>query len=627
MILDWFNAREAAALGGSLADSLMPAERSSGSRSTPLAAEAQRLLQRAVRESRPLKLNLFKRAKLLGAFKWRLVEQGFDQTQADELTRLLLLQLSGGQAIAAASAEPEFKALSRKRIAPLMAQAEAEIARGNLAGASERLQEVATIDPNHALAYLRLGVVLFKQDRFAAAEGALRRAIQLDSNAPDAHFFLGTVLRLRGDIAASETTLRRAIKQDPRNAEALVGLGHTLASLGRLKEANEYFDKAYRLQPRSPSVLCALGWAASMAGRFSEAEEFLRVAREVDPKCAEAWALITDLRRMTPADAEWATHAQQLLDGGLPRVEEARLRFAMGKYFDDVGEYAKAFAQYRQANEVQKPIAKPYDRGARESFVADMIRTYSRERLAQPLDGANDSDRPVFVTGMMRSGTSLVEQIIASHPRAVGAGELEYWNALVNRQHPELQRDPPSDARTAGQYANGYLKVLSQGAGDAARVVDKSTINSDLMGLIHLLLPRARFIYLRRDPVDTCLSCYFQNFVNVAAFTMDLKDLAHYYRGHHRLAAHWRSVLPEGTFLEVPYAELVADQEGWSRRIIEFIGLEWDPAVLEFHKTKRAVMTASNWQVRQKIYSSSLGRWQHYRKFIGPLLKLRDLPN
>ena len=130
---------------------------------------------------------------------------------------------------------------------------------------------------------------------------------------------------------------------------------------------------------------------------------------------------------------------------------------------------------------------------------------------------------------------------------------------------------------------------------------------------------------MQRDPVDTCLSCYFQDFANAAAFSMDLGDLAHYYREHHRLVRHWRSVLPKEVFLEVPYAELVADQEGWSRRIIEFIGLEWDPKVLEFETTERAVLTASNWQVRQKMYSSSVGRWKNYQKFIGPLLKLRDL--
>jgi hypothetical protein len=156
-------------------------------------------------------------------------------------------------------------------------------------------------------------------------------------------------------------------------------------------------------------------------------------------------------------------------------------------------------------------------------------------------------------------------------------------------------------------------------------VVDKSNFNADRLGLIHSVFPNARIISVRRDPMDTCLSCYFQRFANAPSFTVDLKDLAHYYREHHRLMQHWRSVLPDSVLLEVPYAELVAEQEAWSRRILEFIGLEWDARCLEYYTTERPVLTASQWQVRQRIYPNSVGRWRNYKKFIGPLLQLREL--
>ena len=156
-------------------------------------------------------------------------------------------------------------------------------------------------------------------------------------------------------------------------------------------------------------------------------------------------------------------------------------------------------------------------------------------------------------------------------------------------------------------------------------MIDKSNFSLDYLGLIHAVFPRARIVYVRRDPRDTCLSCYFQHFANAANFTMDLSDLAHYYREHDRLLKHWRAVLPPEVFLEVHYADIVADLETWSRRIVEFVGAEWDPRCLEFHNTERTVLTASSWQVRQHIYSSSLGRWKHYEKFIRPLLTLRDL--
>ena len=224
----------------------------------------------------------------------------------------------------------------------------------------------------------------------------------------------------------------------------------------------------------------------------------------------------------------------------------------------------------------------------------------------------------------MRSGTSLGEQIIASHPQAIGAGELDFWHTAVRNRQESLRSGGPDEPLTR-KLAESYVRTLEQHSPSALRVVDKSTFNTDHLGLIHQVLPRARLICMQRDPIDNCLSCYFQDFANVASFTMDLSDLAHYYREHHRLVSHWRSALPQDALLIVPYAELVADPETWSRRIIEFIGLEWDSRCLQFHNTQRSVLTASNWQVRQRVYSSSVGRWRNYQKFIGPLLELRDL--
>jgi hypothetical protein len=167
------------------------------------------------------------------------------------------------------------------------------------------------------------------------------------------------------------------------------------------------------------------------------------------------------------------------------------------------------------------------------------------------------------------------------------------------------------------------LGILALLGANALRVVDKATFNCDYLGLLHSVFPKARIIYLRRDPIDTCLSCYFQNFSATMSFSMDLSDLAHYYRLHQRLMKHWTTALPAGTLLEVPYEGLVADQVGWTHRILDFLELEWDDRCLSFDKTERSVNTASAWQVRQKIYSRSVGRWRHYERFIGPLRGLR----
>ncbi len=628
MFLDWFNAREAVDAGTALADAFPPPPSGNRARAANGRPDIQKFLQRAAREARPLKLNLFRRAKLLETFKSRLLERGVDRGTVEEMTHLLLVQLTGAGAPDAPSARTAAPAPAgsgvRRRIPALLGEVEALMGRRDYAGALERLEEILQIEPKHAVANNILGDVLCRVGRFHAAEMAFRHAIELQPAMAEAHLNLGTVLRWRGEFHAAETALRRAIKQDRRNVEALVGLGHTLSALDRAQDAKDCFEKALRLQPRHAGALCGLGWLASMDGRFEESERLLSQALEADPNCAEAWAWRVELRRMTRADRDWLEGAERLLAAGVPSMEEEGLRFAMGKYFNDIGDFPKAFAAYQRANELQKRHATPYDQSARTAFVDEMIRVYPRERLAQPLAGASDSRRPVFVVGMMRSGTSLVEQIIASHPRAAGAGELEYWHAAAAKYRDLLRRETP-DPALLGRLTGEYLKILERQPAVAERVVDKSTYNTDHLGFIHLAFPNARILYLRRDPLDVCLSCYFQQFATMANFTLDLADLAHYYREHHRVVAHWRSVLPQDVFLEVPYAQLVADQETWSRRIIEFIGLEWDPVVLQFHKTERSVLTASHWQVRQKIYTSSVGRWKNYEKFIGPLLKLRDL--
>ena len=632
MILEWFNARDAVAVGNSLADLFLksrpPRSGQTGPQSVHRRLAVQQLLQRAVLDARPLKLNLFKRAKLVGSFKWRLIEHGVDPTSVEELTRLMLMQLSGGgnlPVLADAMPSGGGAPAPRKRIDPLLRGVDADFSTGKYEEAVAKLQNVLAINPDHAFAQNKLGDVLCRLGRYSAAEQAFRRAIQIEPRRAEAQLNLGNVLRWRGDFKRSETVLRRAVKLDPRNSNPLTSLAHTLCGLDQVSEAKGLFETALRINARDPSAYCGLGWLASMGGRFEEAESLLGKALEADPACSDAQALLVDQRRMSAADKHWLDTTQRMLAHDLPPVEEVRLRFATGKYFNDIGNYAQAFDQYKRANELSKLIAlAPYDRAARVSWVDDVIRAYSPERLARQAGGASDSDLPVFVVGMMRSGTSLVEQIIASHAEAVAGGELAFWSAATDK-HPGLMRQGPPGGNMAQKLAAEYLRELARHAKAAARVVDKAPVNSDFLGLIHSVLPRARFIYMLRDPIDTCLSSYFQNFANAAAFTMDLGDLAHYYREHHRLVAHWRSVLPKDVFLEVPYAELVADQEAWSRRIIEFIGLEWDPKVLEFDKTERAVLTASNWQVRQKMYSSSVGRWKNYQKFIGPLLKLRDL--
>jgi tetratricopeptide (TPR) repeat protein len=631
MIRQWFDSSEAAAVGTALADHFQPGPppgRKKAGAPGDWRQEVPRLRQRIAREAASLKLNLFKRAKLLNSFKWRLSELGFDPKSVEELTQVVLMQLvikgeSAGIAQGNRSLPAQGSGTTR-RLPTLTGQADALFAQHKYAEAAKQLEAIVALDGRNADVHVKLGAALCCVGRYADAENALRRAIELKPSLAAAYFNLGTLLRDKGEFAASETALRRAVKQDPRNAQALASLGLTLGMRARLREARECFEKALRLKPHDAGVLSSLGWIDGIEGRFEEAEKHHRSALETEPRHPGSLAMLAGLRRMTDADKDWLEGAERTLADGVPPLEESKLRYAMGKYFDDLGKYSKAFEQFKRANELQKLVAAPYDRAARTKFADEMVAEYTKERLAHAAKGASDSARPAFVTGMMRSGTSLVEQIIASHPQAMGAGELNFWNETARKQQEGLPREGLDEVRTR-KLGESYLKVLQQHSADALRVVDKSTFNTDHLGLIHLVLPQARIIYVQRDPVDTCLSCYFQDFANVASFTMDLADLAHYRREHTRLTSHWRQVLPQETLLVVPYAELVADPETWSRRIIEFIGLEWDPRCLQFHETRRSVLTASNWQVRQPVYSRSVGRWRNYEKFIRPLLDLRKL--
>ncbi len=619
MFLKVLKARKVDDVGASLADQIAPVPPAGQRSRRPAQQDLRSFLAKVDSEARPLRLGLFKRARLANSFKWRLLDNGVEAPVADELTRILLMRINANQGSAPEVNVPASVARALPVFADvnsLVSKAEAFAAQGAHERAMSCYQQVLDIKPRHLVARNNLGVALLKQGRYAEAEEQFRKAVAIKPAYAEAQFNLGTVLRLRGRMAESETPLRRAVRLSAKNTEAQASLGMTLLLQGRLRDAAECFERTLRTQPHHPGALQGLGQIAALEGRFSEAEDIFRRVLAQAPRMPAAWAALAGLRKMTPVDATWLRGAEEIAAGGLAPLEEADLRYAIGKYWDDLGDFERAFRSYERANALQRSASGGYDTAERTCFVQSLIEAASAEALAVPQAGSSGSVAPVFVVGMMRSGTSLVEQIVASHPAGAGAGELQFWHDAVRKHGTALPEAPLRQ-----KLAQSYLRVLSANAPAAQRVVDKTPFNSDYLGLIHSVFPNARIIYVRRDPIDTCLSCYFQQFA-AHGFTTDLADLAHYYRSHRRLMDHWRAVLPAGALLEVPYEKLVADQESWTRKIIEFIGLPWDERCLSFHTTRRAVVTASYWQVKQKIYRSSVGRRRHYDKFLGPL---RDL--
>ncbi|HEV7613169.1 MAG TPA: sulfotransferase [Steroidobacteraceae bacterium] len=622
MLLEWFNAHDAANAGVALADSLAPtvAPRSAGGTPKKEAGALQALLQRADREIRTLRLNFYKKARFANSFKWRLIENGVEPSLANEVTQSLILHLSQDQSQAANTGDAVLPRLDSAKMRHLLDQGNKCLTERAYAKAVVHYQELVELEPHNPEVLCNLGVAFFGLGRYEEAERCYRQS--LDINPMSAETLCNLAAVLQDTPPEAEKYLRRALKMNPKYADARSKLGLVLIIAGRLREAKAACVKALKVDPRQAEALLGLGQIARAEGHFREAESFINRALKVAPKLPGAWAAITTLRRMTIADSDWLKGAEEIAASGLPLWQQAELCFAIGKYCDDVDDFERAFQNYRRANELLKTVTQKYDREAHARLADGMIRSHSRDALAGAASSGSASMKPVFVLGMPRSGTSLVEQIIASHPSARGAGELQFWldtgRANVRELLQGILGEPARKKR-----AEDYLGILALQGPDALRVVDKTNFNCDYLGLLHSVFPKARIIYMRRDPIDTCLSCYFQNFLTGLSFTMDLSDLADYYRVHQRLMKHWVSALPAGTILEVPYEQLVSDQVAWTHKILDFLELEWDDRCLSFDKAEHTVNTASAWQVRQKIYSRSVERWRNYEKFIGPLKGLR----
>jgi Tfp pilus assembly protein PilF len=490
----------------------------------------------------------------------------------------------------------------------------AQLARGRTLDALASYRRAVEIDPGFAEAHNNLGNAQLELGQLDAALTSYRRALAIVPDFAEAHNNLGNALRNLGQLDGAIASYRRALQINPLFAAAHSNLGIALRLKGRTAEAQASCRRALEIDPRLAEALLALAESSADQGEFVDAETLFKRAIAIESGSPEAWAGLARLRKMTRDDADWLVQAQRIADRPPPPRREICLRYAIGKYFDDVRDYEQAFSNFRRANELTCSRRAKFDCEQLTQTVDRIIQSYDQTWAKRPRGPANESTRPVFIVGMLRSGTTLAEQILASHPAVFGAGELTFWSAASAAPDGKLSA-----------LASDYLRTLHELSADAQRVVDKMPTNFAFLGPIHAALPNARIIHMRRHPLDTCLSIYFQHFETAISYANDLRDLAHYYGEYWRLMHHWRSTLPRNAILDVPYEALIEDHEAWSRRMLEFIGLPWDSRCLDFHTTKRTVMTASKWQVRQRVQNSSVGRWRNYAQFIAPLLPLEAL--
>ncbi len=435
-------------------------------------------------------------------------------------------------------------------------------------------------------------------------------------------------LQKAGRLEEAGGIYTRILETEPDCADAWHLLGLIELERFRAPKALELIGRALELKPKSSVFHHNIAGALGQLGRLTEAEEHYREAIRRKPDYAEAYYNLSSNVKFAPGDPVIAPIEEMLRERNLDRADRCFLHFAAGKYFDDVADPDRAIYHYHMGNARK---GARYDPQADAAFFADTMKVLDGEFLRARFGGGVETELPVFIVGMPRSGTTLDEQILASHPLVPGAGERPELRAAARGLAAQTGGGAyPGglaglDSRAFQDLALRYLKavtdeVLDAGAAqEALRVVDKHPLNFRYLGLIALTLPGARIIHCRRDPRDTCLSCYFQNFVRGQEYSFYIPHLAFFYRAYERLMAHWREVLPSRLF-EVRYEELVAEPERVSRAMVDFCGLDWDPACLAFHETERPVVTASRWQVRQPIYTSSLRRWQRYERHLTPLL-------
>jgi len=491
--------------------------------------------------------------------------------------------------------------------------------RSRLEDAVTNYRRALKINPGLAEAHYNVGNVLLALARSEEAAASYRRALTINPDFAEAHYNLGNALLELSQIDDAVASYLRALNINHFLIEAQINLGVVLARHGRI--ANTTFLKGVKFNPKVSETLVALAQLRISEGNFTEATELFRCAMLIEPESVSACAGLARTRKMTSQDDAWLAQAQNLIGNELPPQKKASLHYAVGKYYDDVGSFAQAFQNYRTANELIRRCGPKYERQHHTQAVDMLICACDRGWIERHRMTIQSSARPIFIVGMPRSGTSLAEQILASHPDIFGAGELFFWRSTAEMLDSSIANgeDCRADLRKIGCDYLAHLESLSP---DALRTTDKMPGNFLFLGLIHAAFPKARIIHMQRNPLDTCLSLYFQNFGTDMPFRNDLEDLAHFYCSYVRIMKHWNTVLPKDTILHVPYEELIEDQQGWSRKMLDFVGMPWDERCVDFHRNVRPVMTASNWQVRQLIYKSSVERWRNYEPFITPLLKL-----
>ena len=418
--------------------------------------------------------------------------------------------------------------------------------------------------------------------------------------------------------------LQHVVAQDPENIEVRLLLAQALTGSGNGDHAEQHLRKATEDPEHASMALGMLGYWFQARGRFAESKECFEKSIQANPNQSLAYYGWVQSNKVTALDKGILDQALAVsLSPSTPQEDQMYLHYVLGKGFADLGEYEQSMSQYDLANADAFQLlldGKPFPRGRYAEIIDANIATFDKEFFLKQRGVGSNSRKPIFVVGMMRSGTTLVEQILSSHPQVGAAGEVEFWLDTGSKLFDANSRTVHT--KLLGQSTTQYMAALESICSGTERATDKMPQNFQMLGLIHLAFPKAPIIHIRRNPVDTCISIYTTAYQGSPAFAHDRDSIVFAYRQYQRLVAHWRKVLPTDRFLEVDYEDLTSNPEPVIRRMVAFCGLPWNNACLKPEQNDRLVTTPSLWQVRQPMYRTAVERWKVYEPWLGSFREL-----
>ncbi len=493
---------------------------------------------------------------------------------------------------------------------------------------ADRLIARALENGSSAEAFSNHGNVLSELGRHDEAIKRYRRALLIKPDYAEAQFNLGNALVKNSQPEEAAKAFHAAIAIKPDYTEAMHNLAEPLRELGRQTEAVAMLRRAIALNPGDAESHNALGIASQEMGVLDEARAAFDRVLALDPSMTHAYYHRVRMGKVTGGDEILARmEALSRQAGGLSPDARFMLGFALGKAYEDVGRSDEAFASLLEANRLAR-ASVAYNEDETRGRFQRLRNAFTERLLAEKAEFGSESGLPIFIVGFPRSGTTLTEQILASHPQVHGSGEHTFIGNLASTTLLDAGNEvgfpeslPQLPAENFRRLGDAYVERLRRIAPDAPHITDKLPENFIFLGFIRLILPRAKIIHVKRDALDTCISCFAQRFrASNVGYSYDLGELGRHYRRYLDLMDHWRSVMPTGSMLEVQYENLIENFEAEARRIVDYCGLPWDDRCLAFHQTERTVRTASLAQVRQPLYRSSVQRWRRYEKHLGPLM-------